>query len=395
MVEVKVKVKVKVDGLKKKARKPRKDKGTKRGKKGAKGTANPQFQRGSIDFRTIGTQQTSNPTLLAGLIASRAVVPQYLQPQQPQTSTELANYAPRDLPRNIPPPQYRPDVEQAQEETPEGLQTTQVRQAMGERIGRLRKEEASLFLKGKGMEAKNMKLGEELQQKQSELIAQDKDMDLKRKSFIVEQVYGATNKQAYSRIQSQILGMEYTGAEAEETMKEMGGQAQYREYLLTRAGLDPTLVDFKEVKAGTRGKARKDYFYNPQKADLQRAQEERPALRVLEEVEEVEERFDELDEAELLDEEPVLKVPKPYKAEFVPSEGYVQRINQELAAEEVPRQMSEIDKALAQQRKINKQNEMEELAKTATPLDGRLAQRLAGIKPKLPGRLLSKPKSPN
>ena len=32
---------------------------------------------------------------------------------------------------------------------------------MGERIGRLRKEEASLFLKGKGMEAKNMKLGED------------------------------------------------------------------------------------------------------------------------------------------------------------------------------------------------------------------------------------------
>lgn len=381
MVEVKVKVKVKIDGLKKKARKPRKDKGTKRGKKGAKGTANPQFQRGSIDFRTIGTQQTSNPTLLAGLIASRAVVPQYLQPQQ---STELANYAPRDLPKNVPPPQFKPDEEQGQEENP---QYRQVKQVMGERIGRLRREEASLILQGKVMEAKNMKLGEELQQKQSELIAQDKDMDLKRKSFIVEQVYGATNKQAYSRIQSQILGMEYTGAEAEETMKEMGGQAQYREYLLTRAGLDPTLVDFKEVKAGTRGKARKDYFYNPQKADLQRAQEERPAVRELEEVEEI---FDDLDD---FDEEPVLKVPKPYKAEFVPSEEYMTKIQSELAAEE-PKKLSEIEKALTQQQKFNKQNEMEELAKTATSLDGKLAQRLS-LKPRLPDmaqRLLSKPK---
>ena len=78
------------------------------------GFVNKQKQdliKGSIDFRTIGTHATSNPTLLAGLIASRAVVPQYLQPQQPQTSTELTTYAPRDLPKNIPPPQFRADTE--------------------------------------------------------------------------------------------------------------------------------------------------------------------------------------------------------------------------------------------------------------------------------------------
>jgi hypothetical protein len=62
MTEVKVNVKVKVSGKKeKKGRKKRKDAGVKRGIK------NPRLQTGSIDFRTIGTQ---NLTSLIGSIAS-------------------------------------------------------------------------------------------------------------------------------------------------------------------------------------------------------------------------------------------------------------------------------------------------------------------------------------
>ena len=145
MAEVSVKVKVKVSkGKEKKARKPRKDKGVKRSK-GAKGTKNPQFQTGSIDFRTIGTSATTgvNLTKLAGLVSSsRAIAPLVSQPQmnvEEVISRELAKYTPRDLPKNVPPPQFRPDVSQGQEETPALSQTTQVRQAMGSKIERLRK----------------------------------------------------------------------------------------------------------------------------------------------------------------------------------------------------------------------------------------------------------------
>jgi len=276
MVEVKVKVKVKVSGQKgqkepaKKTRKPRKDKGTKRRKR----TKNPQFQTGSIDFRTIGTQQTmgQNATLLAGLISSRAVVPQYLQPQQPQqTSTELTTYAPRDLPKNVPPPQFEPDVEQGQEETP---QSSQVRQAMGERIGRLRKEAEKIEEVSKQLQESNLMAGEELRQKQIELIEQDKAMDLKRKSFLVEQIYGTSNDTALARIKSQITGLQWTSAEIKQDKAEQGGIDNYRKYLVKQAGLDPELVDNRKVKAGAT-KERTDWFYNPQKADLQRAQEER------------------------------------------------------------------------------------------------------------------------
>ena len=248
----------------KKPRKKRSDFGKKRGKR----MKNPRLQTGSIDFRTIGTQQISNLTSLIGTMASlsRPII------QQP-ISTELSRYAPRDLEMRqmIPQPQERADVQQAQEEP---SQTEQVRRAMGERIARLRKEEAALFLKGKVMETKNMLIGQELQQKQMELIEQDNSMDLKRKSFLVEQIYGTSSTQGFARIQSQILGQNYTGKQAEETLKKLGGTDNYRNYLVEQAGLNPALIDYKEVKVGERGKLRKDWFYNPQKADLQRGQEE-------------------------------------------------------------------------------------------------------------------------
>jgi len=248
----------------KKPRKTRKDKGVKRGKRKMK---NPRLQIGSIDFRTIGTQQTIGQPNLTSLIGTIASLAKQVVPFEQQISTELSKYAPRDLEMRqmIPQPQQRPDVQQAQEEEPS--QTGEVRRAMGERIGRLRKEEASLFLKGKVMETKNMLMGKELQQKQMELVEQDKSMDLKRKSFLVEQVYGTTSNQGFARIQSQILGADYTGKQAGETIQQTGGIDNYRNFLLSSAGLNPALVDYKEVKAGGKGKARKDYFYNPQKAD--------------------------------------------------------------------------------------------------------------------------------
>lgn len=378
---VEVKVKVKVSGVsEKKTRKPRKDKGKRRGRKQTK---NPQFQKGSLDFRHIGTSQSSNATLLAGLIASRAVVPQYLQPQT--TSTELTTYAPRDLPKNVPSPQFRPDEEQAQEETP---QYTQVKQAMGGRIQRQNKEIERLQEVSKQIQESNLMAGEELRQKQHELIEQDKDMDLKRKSFLVEQVYTTPSNAGFARIKSQITGIQWTGEEIAQDKEDLRAELslenpkltktqlnelvnkQYRDSLIERAGLDPTLVDFREVKVGERGKMRKDFFYNPQKADLRRAQEEEP------EIEESQELFDEEH-----------RHPLPYKAPFVPNEEFVQKISQELAAEEGPRQMSEIEKALQTTQKINKKNEMEELARTAISLDSRLAQRLADRpKPKVANR---------
>ena len=340
MVEVKVKVKVNVSKGQKKTRKSRKDKGTKRGKRTTK---NPQFQTGSIDFRTIGTHATSNPTLLAGLIASRAVVPQYLQPQQPQTSTELTTYAPRDLPKNIPPPQFRADTEQAQEEV-----STQVRKAMGERIGRLRKEEASLFLKGKGMEAKNMKLGEELRQKQHELIEQEGFVNKQKQDLIKGSNY--LQKPGLEKILRE-QGEELTGSEDLTDMR----MAYLRNQGLT-FNKDFTI----STRVGARGKASKEFDIVPiVKQDIQRAQEEVP---------EAEERFNESEE------EPMRK-PKPYKAPFIPNEEFISKIQHEMGSEE-ERQMSEIEKALMIQKKIEKKNMLEELSKTAVSLDSKLGQRL-------------------
>jgi len=110
----------------KKPRKTRSDKGKKRGKRG-KGIKNPRLQIGSIDFRTIGTQQIMGPNLTS-LIGTLSSLARPIAPHQPEKkeksiqeiiSTELARYAPRDLAlrQNIPPPpQEKPDVEQAQEE---------------------------------------------------------------------------------------------------------------------------------------------------------------------------------------------------------------------------------------------------------------------------------------
>lgn len=292
MVEVKVKVKVKVSGKSekqsqkqppKKTRKPRKDKGIKRGKRGT-GPKKPQFQTGSIDFRTIGTQQTSNATLLAGLIASRAVVPQYLQPQQPQqTSTELTRYAPRDLPRNVPPPQFRPDSEQGQEEV---SQATQVRQAMGERIGRLRKEaedleekEAILYVKSKGLERRNLQMEEQGKKLQEELtMASEKVKEQKN-----ELIKGANFLQQ-SDLRRALSAEELEGATDLTDMRSA--------YLMAK-GLKVSEDYTFRAREGARGKAAKEFDIVPiQKQDLQRAQEERPPPAVRE-IQDEEEMFDE------------------------------------------------------------------------------------------------------
>lgn len=277
--EVKVKVKVKVSSKSgksgnapKKTRKTRSDKGKKRGR-----PSNPRVQTGSIDFRTIGTQQTMGPNLTS-LIGTLASLARPVIPSQPeQVSTELARYAPRDLPAQSnqntpPPPQERPDTNQAQEETP----ITEIKRAMGERIGRLRKEEASLFLKGKGLEAKNILIQKDLLSSEKKLIEEQESMDLKRKSFLVEQIYGTNNNQGFARIQSQLTGLQWTGKEVEQIRQEQGGLDNYRKYLIKTAGLNPAFVDSREISAGSTRK-RTDWFYNPNKADLQRAQEERPA----------------------------------------------------------------------------------------------------------------------
>lgn len=284
----------------KKPRKPRKDKGKKRGKR----IKNPRLQTGSIDFRTIGTSATMGPNLtsLIGSMAALArpiVQPQYLQPQ---VSTELVNYAPRDLPKNTPPPQFRPDTEQAQEEEPQAAE--EVRRAMGQRIGRLREEEAKLFLKGKVSEAKNMKLDDELRQKQMQLVEQDEAMDLKRKSFLVEQIWGQSASNVFARVQSEIQGKPISSTKVDEKIIEVGGTDNYRNYLIEQAGLNPALVDKKLVRAGERGRQRKEWFYNPQKADLQRAQEEKPAAAI-------EELEDWLSEEELMPPPPAKAVEPP------------------------------------------------------------------------------------
>jgi hypothetical protein len=281
--EVKVKVKVKVSGKseksekksEKKPRKTRKDKGTKRGKKGM---TNPRVQTGSIDFRTIGTQQTFGPNLtsLIGTVASlaRPIVP--FQPSVPQqVSSELI------MRQNIPPAQERADVEQNQEETP----TTEVRRAMGERIGRLRREEASLFLKGKGMEAKNIQLEEyankvksELQTSNEKLIQKEQALDSAKKDFTTQRIYETNSDQGFARIVSQLRGLQYTGDEIKSEIKDVygGNKDEFREALMRESGLNPDFKDKRKVKTGRGGRERTDYFYNPQKADLQRAQEEEP-----------------------------------------------------------------------------------------------------------------------
>lgn len=376
--------------VEKKPRKTRKDKGKKRGKKRTK---NPQFQRGSIDFRTIGTQQTmgQNATLLAGLISSRAVVPQYLQPQQ-QISTELVRYAPRDLVKNVPPPQFKPDTEQSQEET---SQATQVRQAMGQRIGRLRKEtedleekEAVLYIKSKGLERRNIQMEEQGKKLQEELMTSSKKI-IEQQDILSEQrrelISGVNSFQAQGLIKLlKEQGVEPISDRAEPLRKQ----------LLETKGFKFE-EDFKmELKKGKGGGV--NVIVPIEKQDLQRAQEERPVQQTelkgvasgggIIQVEEgpLEEDDDLLEEDEP---EPPKKTPKPYKPEFLPNKEFIDKIQSELKAEEEPRQMSEIEKALQANEKTLKKNELQQ---TAISSDSRLAQRLAlqkeKNKPKLPNR---------
>lgn len=254
----------------KKPRKKRSDAGKKRGKR----IKNPRLQTGSIDFRTIGTNYTMGPNLtsLIGTMSALArPVPQQ-QYLQPQISTELAAYMPRDLPKNVPPPQFKPDVEQSQEEN--------IKSTMGKRINRLRHEEASLYLKNKVSEARNIKLEEkkyelqnELQQSSKKILQQQEELDLDKKNHLVHQIYSTNNANGYSRLKSKLTGVNFTGKELKDELDEYG-QEGVREMLLSYVGINPALVDFREIKTGERGKSRKDYFYNPQKQDLQRGQEE-------------------------------------------------------------------------------------------------------------------------
>lgn len=371
----------------KKPRKTRKDKGKKRGKKRTK---NPQFQRGSIDFRTIGTQQTigPNPTLLAGLIASRAIVPQYLQPQQPQPiSTELTTYAPRDLPKNVPPPQFKADTEQAQEETP---QSTQVRKAMGGRIERLRKEiedleekEAIQYIKGKGIERRNIQMEEQGKKLQEELTTSSKKLmeqqDEQRRVLISG--VNAFQAQGLKKI------LKEGGIEPSNDTEQM--RVQY----LQSKGLKKD-VDFKsELKKGKGGGV--NVLVPIEKQDLQRAQEERPVQKT--ELQEIYDEPVEIGDEGLLEEEEEPKSaeeprrkPKPYSPAFLPNTEFIDKIQSELKSAEEPRQLSEIEKALQANQKVLKKNELEELQQTAVSLDSRLAQRLAKqqerLKPKLPNR---------
>ena len=114
----------------KKPRKSRKDKGKKRGKR----IKNPQFQRGSIDFRTIGTNITSGPNLtrLAGLVSSsRAIVSYQSQADLEKLKSdfeELKKAQDKVKERDLtisqtpssqsipPPPQSKPDTQRGQEE---------------------------------------------------------------------------------------------------------------------------------------------------------------------------------------------------------------------------------------------------------------------------------------
>ena len=123
MTQVTVKVKVKVGKGKgssepssaPKQRKSRKDKGTKRGKKG---TANPQFQTGSINMRTIGTSATIGPNLtrLAGLISSsRQITPTLAQDNKLMDELRRTNI---ELGKSTELALRKPDVNQGQEETP-------------------------------------------------------------------------------------------------------------------------------------------------------------------------------------------------------------------------------------------------------------------------------------
>ena len=246
----------------KKPRKKRSDFGKKRGKR----MKNPRLQTGSIDFRTIGTQQISNLTSLIGTMASlsRPII------QQP-ISTELSRYAPRDLEMRqmIPQPQERIGIQQAQEEEPS--QTEQVRRAMGERIGRLRKEEAALFLKSKVSEVKNMLIGQELQINSQKLIENEGFLSKQKEDLIKGSNY--LQKPELKRI------FEKEGIDIEPTDDLTDLRITYLRSMGLKIGEDFNL----KGREGARGKASKELDLIPIiKQDFQRAQEERPIVEIAE-----------------------------------------------------------------------------------------------------------------
>ncbi len=173
----------------KKPRKKRSDFGKKRGKR--KGIKNPRLQTGSIDFRTIGTQQISNLTSLIGTMASLSrpiIQPSQLNIQE-MISTELSKYAPRDIIKVENIPHFQPDIEQGQEERPfvESAQESAAlklqRKAMSNRVQNLRKEVEETQLQ-KAEAEKNLDI---VQQK---IVRQQKQFAITGKKNLIETVNG-------------------------------------------------------------------------------------------------------------------------------------------------------------------------------------------------------------
>lgn len=276
-----------------KKRKPRKDKGKKRGKRMAK----PRFQTGSIDFRTIGTQQTmgQNATLLAGLLSSSRAMMPYPPPQQTtipdiqkMISTELIKYAPRDLPNQpptsqesfVPPPAQEPDTQQAQEEGQEERAVLKLqRQALTANIRNLRKGKEKLQEEFKQTQEKLFYSQQQQEQLQEELTANSK------KLIEQEQI-----KEGLQRDIKQNLVEKYMGAQRS-TLLRLVKKTPQQMYYETIKGLDTSELDdmrFLLLKE-QQGITRNQIIENPKGGrggginwmlapaqDLQRAQEEKP-----------------------------------------------------------------------------------------------------------------------
>jgi hypothetical protein len=154
----------------KKPRKTRKDKGKKRGKR----IKNPRLQTGSIDFRTIGTQQISNLTSLIGTMASLSrpiIQPSQLNIQE-MISTELSKYAPRDIIKVENIPHFQPDIEQGQEERP-FVESAQ--------------ESAALKLQRKAMSNRVQNLRKEVEETQLQKAEAEKDLDIVQQKIVRQQ----------------------------------------------------------------------------------------------------------------------------------------------------------------------------------------------------------------
>ncbi len=181
----------------KKPRKTRKDKGIKRGKRKIK---NPRLQTGSIDFRTIGTQQTFGPNLtsLVGSIASLSrPVQTTLIPNQPTTYTptppelSLVKSKPRDIIETKTNPSFsftKNIMEEKIGDVYEKNRRKEVQKALTNRLENERRQ----------ADYKIAKIREEVKQAEEQQGMMNEDIagQLKQKSSLLEQ----------ARYQSELLG---------------------------------------------------------------------------------------------------------------------------------------------------------------------------------------------